>query len=126
MLCNITIVLWLFLVIVQILFSDKTNPIVVIKMALFPIMFLGAFWLIFSFHYAGFIKPSNNVKLTALILLPPVLCAWPIFTDKLFKLILVSSVPGEDVWGPLFYPAPPGYVRTFQLRAGIYGSGRRS
>ena len=104
MLFNVAIVIWFFLAIIEMMTADIEKQLLVARFTLVPIMFLGALWLIFALYYAGVIKPDNKIKVISLILLPPVLCVWPITTEQLFRqLIFIEKVPGADVWGVLFY-----------------------
>lgn len=103
--CFVAMVLWLYLAMIELMSSSTTQLLINVRLTLFPIMFIGAFWLVFSLYYAGIIKPKNQLKIILLVMLPQVLCVWPLFTDKFFHLVLVSKTLGEykDVWGVLFY-----------------------
>lgn len=103
--CQATAVLWMFFSMIEQTSSTTAEMMFSVRLTLIPIMVLGALWLIFSLYYAGIIRTGNQVKIILLILLPPALCMWPLLTDKLFWLIVVSKTLGKsrDVWGILFY-----------------------
>jgi signal transduction histidine kinase len=105
MVCNILMILWLFFAMVEKMSANIGQVYVVMRFLGFPVMFIGAAWLIFSLFYAGLLKPGNRLKIIALILAPPVLCYWPLLTESYRHLIIVSKTFGEnkDVWGVLFY-----------------------
>jgi hypothetical protein len=98
-------VLWLFFAMVEKMSLNLEQEYVAMRFVGIPVMFIGASWFIFSLCYAGIIKPGSRLKIIALILLPPILCYWPLLTDKYRYLIIVSKTFGEnqDVWGVLFY-----------------------
>jgi signal transduction histidine kinase len=116
MVCNITMIFWLFFVMVEKMSVNLSQEFIAMRFTLFPIMFLGAFWLIFSLLYTGVIKPRNQWKVITLILLPQVLCYWPILTEKFRYLIIVRKTFKEntDVWGvTLFISLAFTYVYIF-------------
>ncbi len=105
MACNILMILWLFFAIVEKLSANLEQVFIVMKFQGIPVMFIGAACFIFSLFYAGLLKPGNRLKIIAFILVPPVLCYWPLLTESYRHLIIVSKTLGEnkDVWGVLFY-----------------------
>lgn len=100
------LILWTVLYVNEYLFSSNEAQMYFnVRLTLVPTMFIGALFLIFAFYYAGIIKPGNRMKIISLVLLPELLCVWPLFTNKYFYLVLISKKFGgnEDVWGILMF-----------------------
>ncbi len=87
----------------ELMSSSEAQMYFNVRLTLVPTMFIGALFLIFSFYYSGIISSGNKLKIISLVLLPQLLCVWPLFTFKYFHLVLQSKKFGgyEDVWGIL-------------------------
>jgi len=100
----VDMILWLVLSVIGSTISDVDHWLISLKFTMIPIMFIGAIWLIFTLYNVELLSPKNEKKIIALILLPQILCAWPMFTKKYFHLFIISKVIGEkEVWGVLPY-----------------------
>jgi len=97
------LMLWTALYMNELMATSEAHMYFSVRLTLIPTMFVGALFLIFALYYAGKITPANRTKTILLIMLPELLCVWPLFTEKYFHLVLVSKVFGgyHDVWGPL-------------------------
>jgi len=95
--------LWTILYMNELMSSNEAQMYFNVRLTLVPTMFLGALFLIFALYYTGIITPGNKIKIIFLILLPELLCVWPLFTTQYFHLVLVSKKFGgyHDVWGIL-------------------------
>lgn len=94
---------WTALYMNELMSTSEARMYFNVRLTLIPTMFVGALFLIFALYYAGKITLTNRTKIILLILLPELLCVWPLFTQRYFHLVLVSKVFGgyHDVWGPL-------------------------
>jgi signal transduction histidine kinase len=97
------LILWTILYMNELMSSDEAQMYFNVRLTLVPTMFVGALFLIFALYYAGIITPGNKIKVILLVLLPELLCVWPLFTSQYFHLVLVSKKFGgyDDVWGVL-------------------------
>ena len=112
MICQALIFLWLFLAIFENMAMSVQEALFIDRIILFPISFLGGFWLIFSLYYCEKVTKRNRCFLL-LILLPLVLLYIPALTKDYFHLIIVHKVIGENgwtEWGIIFYI---NYIITF-------------
>lgn len=102
--CHVAIILWLYFSMIEQLSSTVPEEMFRVRFTLVPIMIIGALWFIFILYWAEIITPKNRRKVITAIVLPLLLCMWPLVTEKYFKLILVSKTlgGGHDVWGIFF------------------------
>ena len=105
MICQALIYLWLFLAILENMSTTVQEALLINRIVLFPISFLGGFWLIFSSFYCEMITKKNRYLLWV-ILLPLIVLYIPALTKDYFYLIIEHKVIGKGgwtEWGILFY-----------------------
>lgn len=113
--CFVDMILWLSCSVIGSTISVIDHWMVSLKFTMIPIMFIGATWLIFTLYNVEILKPENEKKIIALILLPQILCAIPMFTKRYFHLFIISKVIGkQEVWGVVPYISIAiTYIYTF-------------
>jgi len=103
--CQVAILLWTFFGMIEYMSRNAGELLSSVKLTMLPLMFISSLWLIFSMFYSGKITSKNKILFISLILLPPILCAWPLLTTKYVYLLIISKAFGYDgitQWGTLF------------------------
>lgn len=103
--CQVAILLWTFFGMIEYMSRNAGELLSSVKLTMLPLMFISSLWLIFSMFYSGKITSKNKILIISLILLPPILCAWPLLTTKYAYLLIISKAFGYNgitEWGTLF------------------------
>lgn len=102
--CHLMLILWLFFATIENLSIHTGFYLTALRISLLPIMYIPAALMIFVLFYVNIFTKKNR-RLIFLVLLPNILCSWPLLTGKYLYLIIDEMIENHMVtkWGLLFF-----------------------
>ncbi len=105
---QIILVLWLIFGMIEINSESDSQLYLMVRFTLFPVCFIGGFWLLFSLYYADKIPSFRTLKGKMIVLAvftPLIITYIPALTDRLFPLIIKDKHFYNTIdtkWGDFF------------------------